>query len=103
MAPRGHNEATHHAALRPSDALHGVKCGLEMISVAHDLPAGWDVRIGIHAGPVMAGVLGRRQYQFDLWGDTVNTAARIESHGVAGRRSQPQPGGLGAGLGPLLR
>ena len=64
--------------------LNGVKCGVEMISSAQGLPARWDVRIGIHAGPVMAGVLGRRQYLFDLWGDTVNTAARIESHGVAG-------------------
>ena len=61
-----------------------VECGLKMIEVAQDLPAKWNVRVGIHAGPVMAGVLGQRQYLFDLWGDTVNTAARIESNGVAG-------------------
>ena len=36
-------------------------------------------------GPVLAGVLGRRQYAFDLWGDTVNTASRTESHGLPGR------------------
>jgi class 3 adenylate cyclase len=37
------------------------------------------MRIGIHVGPVMAGVVGRRQYLYDLWGDTVNTAARVQS------------------------
>ena len=40
---------------------------------------GWQVRIGIHTGPLVAGVIGRHQHLFDVWGDTVNTAARITS------------------------
>jgi class 3 adenylate cyclase len=44
----------------------------------------WEIRIGIHTGPVMAGVVGRRKFIYDVWGDAVNVAARMEAAGAAG-------------------
>jgi adenylate cyclase len=45
----------------------------------------WEIRIGIHSGDLIAGVVGREKFSYDVWGDTVNTASRLESSGVAGR------------------
>ena len=74
----------------PAHPVDTVLAAFEMLRAVEeraraDRPAQWKVRIGIHTGPVIAGVVGINKFAFDIWGDTVNYSSRMESSGEANR------------------
>jgi adenylate cyclase len=73
---------------RPDHARAMALMALEMREAVRSVDdgghGGLELRIGINSGPVVAGVIGRKRFLYDLWGDAVNTASRMESHGTPG-------------------
>ena len=77
----------------PTHALDAVLMALEMLSVVDSINAqrisegdpAWPIRIGLNSGPLIAGVVGEKKFAYDVWGDTVNLASRMESNGAPGR------------------
>jgi class 3 adenylate cyclase len=80
---------------RPDHAEAIAELSLEMQSVVKDYPSltgdPWGMRIGISTGTVVAGVIGTRKFIYDLWGDAVNVASRMESHGLVGAIQISEP------------
>jgi len=73
----------------PSHPVDTILAAFEMIHATREMarqgPVDWQLRIGVHTGPVIAGVVGIHKFTFDIWGDAVNFSSRMESSGEAGR------------------
>jgi adenylate cyclase len=74
---------------RPNHARMAARFALDMVAATarlrSRLPVPFTIRVGLHSGPVMAGVIGTRKFAYDVWGDTVNVAARMEAASAPNR------------------
>jgi len=82
MLAGGVPDRQHDHALRVANAALEMRIALARFN--GEKGQSFQIRIGMHSGPLVAGVIGTRKYVYDVWGDTVNTASRMESTGMAG-------------------
>jgi adenylate cyclase len=70
---------------RDDHAIRVTKAALAIRAYMENTKSKFHIRVGLHTGPVVAGIVGVKKYAYDIWGDTVNTAARMEQHSEAGK------------------
>lgn len=73
----------------PNHAVAAALAAMEMLTYVQS--KGWKIRIGIHSGPIVAGVIGKKKFAYDIWGDSVNIASRIETAGATNQINISQP------------